>query len=175
MSFDENDKVRTPRWLTEHEQAIWRDILRFQGELNTVISRQIQSETGLSNQDFQVLVILSEAPERGMRTTKLADALIWERSRLSHQVTRMEKRGLVSRATDPADGRVCMVSITERGMKMIESAAPGHVEVVRQSLFDVLSSEELELLGGIYHKLLKELHKNNPTLPCSLPGPGQLD
>ena len=153
-------------WLTDEEQHLWRSMLRFHNELSTVLSRQIQSENKLSLQDFEVLVFLSEAEEGKMRVTTLADQMLWERSRLSHQVSRMQTRGLVSRCDDPMDKRASVVYMTDAGRSAIEKAAPGHVRTVQKNLFRHLAEGDLEALTVIYDRLLTELHEENPDLPA---------
>jgi len=114
------------RWLSDQEKALWRDYLAIQGRLHLEIQRDLKANSSLTEPEFEVLVYLSEAGGP-LRMTALADVLQWERSRLSHQVTRMVKRGLVERTSCPTDGRGAFVSVTAGGMTEIERAAPHHV------------------------------------------------
>ena len=119
-----------PRWLDEREARAWRGFLRMQSELRRV-ARQLQQEAGLSAADYEVLVSLSEAPGGRLRVFELGGATQWEKSRLSHHLTRMEHRGLVRRMPCPTDNRGANVVLTD-GPSAIEAAAPRHVEHVRK-------------------------------------------
>lgn len=141
-------------WLNDEEKSLWRDYLAIKGRLHLAIQRDLKASSGLTEPDFEILVQLSEADDP-MRMTALADALQWERSRLSHQATRMEKRGLVARTSCPTDGRGAFLAVTEAGMREIEQAAPHHVATVRRAFLDVLDDHDKRefgrLLGIIEH------------------------
>ncbi|MDX2357541.1 MarR family winged helix-turn-helix transcriptional regulator [Dietzia sp. PP-33] len=145
-----SEPVRTEhvRWLTDEEKALWRDYLAIQGRLHLAIQRDLKASTSLTEPEFEVLVYLSEA-DRPLRMTALADVLQWERSRLSHQVTRMVKRGLVERTSCPTDGRGAFVSVTAEGMREIEKAAPDHVATVRRVFLDRLSEQDKRELARL--------------------------
>src|SRR5688500_3250957 len=114
------------RWLTTAEQQdVWRRWLRLNAALPAALHRELQSDAGLSLPDFDVLVHLTDTPEGRVRVNDLARALHWERSRVSHHVTRMERRGLIRREECSDDGRGAFVVITPAGRKAIEQAAPG--------------------------------------------------
>lgn len=136
------------RWLTDEEKALWRDYLAIQGRLHLEIQRDLKATSSLTEPEFEVLVYLSEA-DGPLRMTALADALQWERSRLSHQVTRMAKRGLVQRTSCPTDGRGSFVSVTGEGMREIEKAAPDHVATVRRAFLDRLSEQDKRELARL--------------------------
>lgn len=140
-------------WLNDDEQHMWRQWMRLNAELLATLNREMQADAGLSNPDYQVLVVLSESPEGRIRVSDLAAALQWERSRVSHHVARMEKRDLVCRRGCPDDGRGAYVRITETGQAAIERAAPGHVRTVRKLVFDALTADEVTQLGEIFHRL----------------------
>jgi DNA-binding MarR family transcriptional regulator len=144
-------------WLSEEEQRIWRRWLLVQGRLAAALNRQLQAESGLSLQDFDVLARLTDEVAGKVRITELADALDWERSRLSHHIGRMEKRGLIEREECPDDGRGAFVVLTDAGRAAIEAAAPAHVRTVRRIVFDPLASEELQVLDTINGKVLGRL------------------
>ena len=129
------------RWLNSQEKILWRDYLAIQGRLHLEIQRDLESSSSLTEPEFEVLVHLSEA-EGPLRMTALADALLWERSRLSHQVTRMVKRGLVQRTSCPEDGRGAFVTATAQGVREIEQAAPNHVGTVRRVFLDRLGERD---------------------------------
>lgn len=146
-----------PRWLDEREAEVWRAYLAVHRELHGALDRQLVRDSGLSNADYALLVPLSEAPDGVLRSRELGRLVGWERSRLSHQVARMEKRGLVVREECAEDARGSMVRLTPAGRAAIENAAPGHVATVRRYLFDALSAEETELLGRVLRRVLDRI------------------
>ena len=135
-------------WLNDEETALWRTYLALEGRLHLEIQRDLKMSSDLTEPEFEVLVHLSEA-DGPLRMTALADALQWERSRISHQVTRMAKRGLVQRTSCPEDGRGAFVSTTDEGMREIEKAAPDHVRTVRRVFLDRLDDDDKRELGRI--------------------------
>ncbi|WP_130864570.1 MarR family winged helix-turn-helix transcriptional regulator [Acidipropionibacterium timonense] len=139
---------QTP-WLDDHQQRVWRLWLDVTTRLPQVLNRQLSRETDLSLQDFEVLVMVSEAPDRRMRVVALADLMGWERSRLSHHLTRMEGRGLVMRSTCAEDRRGAVVTLTDRGMDELVDAAPGHAALVRRVVFGGLDCDHLDELETI--------------------------
>lgn len=132
----------TAGWLSQDEQRAWRAYLRLGSLLSAALNRQLQQESGLTLPEYEVLVQLHEAPEARLRPFQLCDALNWEQSRLSHQLTRMERRGLVRRHTCAADGRGAFVALTAAGADAIAAAAPRHVAMVRSLVFDRLSEAQ---------------------------------
>ena len=142
------------KWLDHQEAALWRTFLALERRLHLEIQRDLRASSGLTEPEFEVLVHLSEA-DGPLRMTALADALAWERSRVSHQVTRMATRGLVRRTSCPEDGRGAFVSATDEGVREIEKAAPDHVATVRRVFLDRLDDDDkrelarlLALVGG---------------------------
>ncbi len=129
-------------WLTADEQRAWRTYVRMSSLLPAQLNRQLQRDSGLTLPEYQVLVQLSEAPSQLLRPYQICDALNWEQSRLSHQLTRMQRRGLVTRQECEADGRGAFVVLTAAGASAIDSAAPGHVAAVRRLIFDRLSDDQ---------------------------------
>jgi DNA-binding MarR family transcriptional regulator len=142
-----------PRWLDETEARVWRAYKDVQRELSGALSRQLVQEAGLTEADYTLLVPLSEAPDGLLRARELSLKADWERSRLSHQISRMEKRGLVVREECPTDARGAMVRLTAAGRAAIEAAAPGHVAAVRTYFFDALSREEIGLLDTLLRRV----------------------
>jgi DNA-binding MarR family transcriptional regulator len=130
----------TGAWLSEDEQRAWRTYLRMGSLLPAALNRQLQHDSGLTLPEYEVLVQLSEAPERQLRPFQICDALNWEQSRLSHQLTRMQHRGLVTRQECEADGRGAFVVLTTAGADAIQAAAPQHVATVRRLIFDRLDA-----------------------------------
>lgn len=145
----------TPRWLNDDEQALWRLILGGIRHLEKGMEDVLQNESGIGASEFSVLVVLSEAENRSLRLRDLCQQLEWDRSRASHQITRMEKRGLVVKEKCPDDARGVFVTLTDDGMARLEGAAPGHVESVRRMVFDQLTPEESEVLQGFFTKLIQ--------------------
>ena len=148
------------RWLDADEQRAWRRYLRMQAELTARLARQLLTESDLSLADFEVLVNLTDVPEGRMRVTELAKLLQWEKSRLSHHFSRMEKRGLVVRENCPSDARGAFVVLTPEGRTTIEAAAPWHVETVRRLMFDGLTAEQVEALGTIADVVLDRIERD---------------
>ena len=152
------------RWLTAEEQRVWRRWLTLNAQLSATLQRELQDDAGLSTQDYEVLVHLTDNPEGRMRVTDLARLMQWERSRVSHHVIRMERRRLVQRVECAEDGRGAFVVITPQGRAAIEQAAPSHVNTVRRLVFDALSPEEVDSFGAIIDKALAQLD-NQPGRP----------
>ena len=145
------------RWLTEEEQRAWRGLLRMTAQLNARANRLLLQEYGISLADYEVLVALSEAPEGRLRVFEVADALVWEQSRVSHQLARMQRRGLITREGCATDARGAFAVLTTAGRAAIEQAAPAHVEQVRQLVFDELSHEQVSALTEITTRVLDRL------------------
>ena len=134
-------------WLSDAEQSVWRRWIHTQAQLHSQLARRLAAESGLSMSDYEVLVLLSEAPGGRLRMATLAEGLRWDRSRLSHHIRRMETRGVVARTDCPEDGRGSFVGITRAGRTTIEAAAPGHVRAVRELFIDPLGEDGLTKLG----------------------------
>jgi len=145
------------RWLNEREQELWRGWIAASMLLPDRLSRDLQEQHGLTGTDYQILVELSESPERRMRMSTLADRTLLSRSRLSHQVDRMAKAGLVERQESEQDGRGMFAVLTDHGWQTIVKAAPDHVESVRRNLLDRLTREEFEAFGSACIKVAEAL------------------
>lgn len=139
----------SPRWLTEDEREAWASLQQMQGMLTGRLNRELSVSSGLSIQDYGVLVTLSETPGGTVRAFELGRLLGWEKSRLSHHLARMEGRGLVRRERCPSDARGLFVVLTDGGRAAIAQAAPGHVESVRKWFIDRLSPAQLAALSDI--------------------------
>jgi DNA-binding MarR family transcriptional regulator len=136
-------------WLTAEEQQAWRAFLSASRRLFTEIDGYLQHVAGIPHAYYEILVRLSEAPGRELRMTQLADASISSKSRLSHAVARLEERGWVERAACPTDRRGQVARLTDEGFAALEAAAPGHVDQVRQMVFDRLTPEQVAQLLAI--------------------------
>jgi DNA-binding MarR family transcriptional regulator len=148
-TIEPNLGQREPRWLDEAEDRAWRGYMRMRTLLHARILRDLAREAGLSGPDYDVLSHVSESPGRRSRLGELAERMAWSRSRLSHHLTRMERRGLVTREDCPSDGRGAFVVLTDAGFGVIQAAAPGHVASVRRNFVDLLSGEQLDVLTSI--------------------------
>ncbi|MGD8202395.1 MarR family winged helix-turn-helix transcriptional regulator [Ornithinimicrobium sp. W1679] len=146
-------KAETP-WLDDREQQLWRRWLRVQTELPAALGRALSRDSGLSMQDFETLVWLSEAPGERLRISALAEQMHWERSRLSHHLRRMSTRGLVVKEDCPEDGRGSFVLLTPAGRAALEAAAPGHVRTVRALFLDGMDDQDVETLSLLLGKVL---------------------
>ena len=135
------------RWLTQEEQRLWRGWLAASMLLPERLNRDLMEQHGLTGTDYQVLVELSESPERRMRMSTLAEHTQLSRSRLSHQIDRMTAAGLVHRQECAQDGRGMFAVLTEHGWEAIVAAAPDHVESVRRHLVDRLTPEQFAAFG----------------------------
>lgn len=140
-------------WLTEDQQGAWRHYLegtaRFVEALGAVHDRTLALSLG----EYSLLVQLSEAPDRTMRMSTLADGLVLSRSRLTHTVARMEARGLVERRAAEGDRRGVNCTMTDEGYAALVAAAPGHVAAVRRIMVEALEPEEFAALGRIMEKV----------------------
>lgn len=146
-------------WLDEREGRAWRGYRRMRALLDLELGRDLLRESGLSDADYDVLSNLSEATDHRLRLSQLAGWMLWSKSRLSHHITRMQQRGLVSREECEDDGRGSVIALTSAGLRAIEEAAPGHVASVRRNLIDLLSAEEIAALDSMSHKVLAHLGK----------------
>jgi DNA-binding MarR family transcriptional regulator len=135
------------KWLTATELGSWLSVVRLMTWLPWSIDQQLQRDSNLRMVEYQVLAMLSESPQRTMRMSSLAEVTNASLSRLSHLVERLEKRGFVRREPDPTDGRFTNAILTEKGLRALVEAAPGHLAHVRSLVIDVLSPEQLRRLG----------------------------
>ncbi|MFN0029489.1 MAG: MarR family winged helix-turn-helix transcriptional regulator [Acidimicrobiales bacterium] len=144
------------RWLSAAERQAWRNFSLMQFQLSALLGREL-APSGLSFQDYSVLAALSDEPDGQMRLVELGRGLGWEKSRISHHITRMEQRGLVARVRCPSDRRGWFVTMTEDGRKTIATAAPQHVATVRRQFIDLISAQQLATLDEIARTVLDHL------------------
>ncbi|MEH0970909.1 MarR family transcriptional regulator [Micromonospora sp. CPCC 205546] len=149
--------MERPRWLDEREQSAWRGYRRMRRLLDLELARELMRDAGLSEPDYDVLSDLSETPDQRLRLSELADRMLWSRSRLSHHLTRMQQRGLVTREECATDGRGAVVALTAEGRRAVEAAAPGHVAAVRRHLIDLLTPDEVAALDALTHRVVDHL------------------
>jgi DNA-binding MarR family transcriptional regulator len=138
-----------PRWLNREEQGAWRAYLQATKLLFDQLDHELQRDAGIPHSYYEVLVVLSESPERRMRMAELADRLLWSRSRLSPAVNKLEEIGWVRRDECPTDQRGLFAVLTDEGFDALRDAAPGHVDGVRTHLFDQLSPAQVRQLRRI--------------------------
>jgi DNA-binding MarR family transcriptional regulator len=155
--------VAEPRWLDERQQRAWRAWLAMQTRLQAELNRQLQADSGMSLADFDVLVALTDRPDVPLRVFELAEAVQWEKSRLSHHLARMERRGLIERQDCPDDARGAFVVLTDAGRGAIEHAAPAHVATVRELVFDGLAPEQVDLLADVAEGVLHRIDARRAT------------
>ena len=149
------------RWLSLEQQRIWRDWITAAQLLDDVLTRELQDAFDMTLSDYEILVRLSESPQRRIRMSELAASVISSRSRLSHQIDRMVSNGLVERQVCDDDRRGQFAVLTDKGMELLEAAAPTHVTGVREHFVDVLTPEEYEALGRAVEKLAAHLDEGN--------------
>lgn len=137
------------RWLSPLEASAWNAVRDLGQPLWTALGRDLQVESGLSMADYQVLVVLSESPAGELAYRELQRQTGWEKSRLSHHITRMARRDLVERIDCSDDGRSATIVLTAEGRNAIRAAAPGHVASVRRYLIDVLTPKQLAVLTDV--------------------------
>ncbi|MFJ8585271.1 MarR family winged helix-turn-helix transcriptional regulator [Streptomyces sp. NPDC093595] len=143
-------------WLTDAEQRAWRTYL----DVNRLLTYQLEKDLqpfGLTINDYEILVNLSESLERRMRMSDLAAATLQSKSRLSHQITRMENAGLVRRENCESDRRGLYAVLTDHGMETMRKVAPHHVESVRKHFIDLLNPDALHRLHDSLHPIAEQL------------------
>jgi len=159
------------RWLTPHEQDAWRSFMAGCRALFTAVDAQLQRDAGMPLAYYEILVRLSEAPGRALRMSQLAEAASASKSRASHAVARLEERGWVRRVDCPTDRRGQVAELTDEGYAVLAASAPGHVEQVRESLFDGLAPEQVAQLKAIGDTMAAACGgPQNPGFPPGCPG-----
>ena len=139
----------TPRWLNAEERRTWLAYIGAGVLLDDYLDRQLRKDIGITHPDYVLLNILQSTPDHALGMSELAEHLKITRSRLTHAVTRLEAAGYVERREHPTDHRGQLAAITTAGRELLERAAPGHVEAVRQAVFDALTPEQVRQLGEI--------------------------
>jgi DNA-binding MarR family transcriptional regulator len=139
--------------LTDTEQCAWRTFIEGSWALHTHLEDELRAQTGLSMNDYHVMVVLSEAPERRLRMGELAGRLVFSPSRITYQINSMVRRGLVRKQPCPEDGRGQEAVLTDEGMAALEAAAPLHLITVRDRFIDRLSCAELDVIATVFAKV----------------------
>ncbi|MFE7121603.1 MarR family winged helix-turn-helix transcriptional regulator, partial [Streptomyces sp. NPDC057654] len=150
------DTENGSRWLSDEEQRAWRAHLDVSRLLSHQLERDLQP-FGLTNNDYEILVNLSESEDHRMRMSDLATVTLQSKSRLSHQITRMENAGLVRRENCESDRRGLYAVLTEQGWETMRQVAPHHVASVRRHFIDLLTNDDLKALYGSLAPVAKHL------------------
>lgn len=158
--------MSSPRWLDGDEQVTWRAFLDATSLLTDRLDREIHRASGLSLVEYAVLAHLSEAEDQRLRMHTLAETVLVSKSRLSHQITRLQNEGLVTRETCETDRRGAFAVLTDQGHERLVKAAPVHVEGVRRHLFDLLDGDQAKALGEIAVILADHL-RSLPAAPAT--------
>ncbi|GAB3267908.1 MarR family winged helix-turn-helix transcriptional regulator [Kineosporia babensis] len=150
-----------PRWLDQDEHRTWRSYLAVTRLLSAQLDRELQRDSGIPQSYYEILVRLSESPDRRLRMSDLADVSDSSRSRLSHAVARLVSNGWVERESCPTDRRGAFAVLTDAGFEALSNAAPAHVSSVRTHLFDRLTPEQVRQLGEINEAILSGLRETS--------------
>ena len=151
------------QWLDRRQQHAWRAYLVGTTLLMDRLDRELREQHDLSLPEYEILVRLSEAPNRRLRMAVLADSVSHSRSRVTHTVTRMEKEGLVERSSCEADGRGVEALLTDKGRVTLEEAAPTHVAGVRELLVNLADGDDFEAVGRVFDAVTDKLVAGNPA------------
>jgi DNA-binding MarR family transcriptional regulator len=151
--------MNEPRWLDATQQRDWRTFVEGSIRLTDLLDRDLKAKHGLSMAEYEILVRLSEAPDRRLRMAELAEFASQSRSRLSHTVSRLECKGLVSRDTCGADKRGVNAQLTDEGFAFLSKAAVDHVATVREFFIDVVDPDDLVALGRAFAAVSAQVAK----------------
>jgi DNA-binding MarR family transcriptional regulator len=141
--------------LTDTEQSAWRTFIESSWALHTRLEDELRAQTGLSMNDYHVMVVLSEAPNLRLRMGELAGRLVFSPSRVTYQINSMVKRGLVHKQSCPDDGRGQEAVLTDEGLAALRAAAPLHLITVRDAFIDRLDPDELAVIHRAFEKVRK--------------------
>ena len=158
----------SPRWLDSDEREAWLGLVRVIAKLPPLLDAQLGRSVGLNFFEYTVLAMLSEQADRALRMSRLATLTNASPSRLSHAARQLEAQGLLVRETDPDDGRCIRARLTDAGRETLVGAAPGHVETVRDLVFDVLDPRQLTALREANEQILRRIDPDEVTRPTWL-------
>lgn len=145
------------RGLSDREREVWRSFQHMRRQLDLALERRLHADAGISTADFEILLSLREADDERLRAGRIADLIGWEKSRVSHQLTRMEARGLVSRENCDDDARGVWITITSPGRQAVDHAIGDRAAVIREFFLDVLSDDEQSLIVDGSRRVLDRL------------------
>ncbi len=154
------------RWLDEDELQAWLKLAGVMLKLAPTLDSQLQRDSDLTHFDYLCLAMLSESDDRTLRMSELATQVNASLSRLSHVISKLEKRGWVARTPSPDSRRVTLVTLTEEGWKVLVAAAPGHVETVRSLVFDGLSPEDVAALDRVAGHIVERIEASRLKSTC---------
>jgi len=149
------------RWLTPDQLRAWKKFVAVVEVLPGVLDSQLQRDADVTHFEYFTMAMLSEAPDRTLRMTSLASATNSTLPRLSHVVSRLEKRGYVDRAPCPEDRRATNATLTEEGWRKVVATAPGHVDTVRENVIEPLTAEDVADLDRIMGRVLRNIDPEN--------------
>jgi DNA-binding MarR family transcriptional regulator len=152
-----------PRWLSREQQAAWRAYIVGTTLLMDTLDRELRQAHGLSLGEYEILVRLSESPNRTLRMAQIAESMRHSRSRVTHTVSRMEKAGLITRCAAEGDRRGVEARMTDKGWDLLVSAAPTHVTGVREHFVDLADDEQFSVLGTVMDAVSDHLLAQNPS------------
>ena len=152
--------------VSAEEWAVWRKFYAMRRQLDRALEDQLQRDAGISGPDYEILLALFESPQRRLRSRALSERIGWEKSRISHQVTRMESRGLVERSECEDDLRGTWIGLTSDGRRAVLGAMRQHTTAIRELFFDVLTEDEKAALGSASDRVLEAI---NPPACNPLP------
>jgi DNA-binding MarR family transcriptional regulator len=155
--------------VSDQDWKLWREFVTMHRHLARELDRQLQRDAGISQADFSVLIRLSEASGQRLRTGELAELLAWEKSRVSHQVTRMESRGLLERTECATDGRGTWVGLTADGERVLREASSDHAATIRSLFFDQLHEPEKAAIGEASRRILDHLNPEACEIAAETP------
>jgi DNA-binding MarR family transcriptional regulator len=154
------------RWLNDEERAAWLKLAAIMLKLAPALDSQLQRDSGLTQFDYLCLAMLSEAEERRLTMSELAGQVNSSLSRLSHVITKLESRGWVKREPCPDSKRVTMARLTDEGYAVVVAAAPGHVEAVRELVFDGMTKADVAALDRVAGHIAKRLDETDLSTTC---------
>jgi DNA-binding MarR family transcriptional regulator len=167
------DAPQDPRWLDAEERQAWLALASALNRLPAALDAQLRRDAGISHFEYQVLALLSEAPDRTLRMSALATLAEGSLPRLSQVVARLEQPGWVRRTPDPADGRYTLAILTDQGLAKVAEAAPGHVQEVRRLVFDPLTKAQSRQLREISRRIMRAIDPDNlrpyDQMPAAMP------
>jgi DNA-binding MarR family transcriptional regulator len=171
MTKDTPGRVRQRQLPRTDELRVWRDFIETAEALRSELASRLQAESSLSPGDYGVLLALSEAPERRVRSSELAEHVGWERSRLSHHLGRMERRDLIRREECATDNRGAEIVLTEGGASAFRGATVPHLRAIRELFIDALTPEQLACAGQLAAALRSHITADVKPRPASMGHP----
>ncbi|MET7989040.1 MarR family winged helix-turn-helix transcriptional regulator [Streptomyces sp. NPDC005281] len=153
-----------PNWLDDEEDRAWVALGSLLMRLPAALDAQLQRDAGISHFEYQVMAGLSMVPERTLRMSELAAFAEGSLPRLSQVVGRLEKRGWVTRSTDPTDGRYTVATLTDDGFEKVAATAPGHVQAVRSYVFDALTRTQVRQITTIGTRIVGAIDPAHPLI-----------